>query len=580
MRFYETLEKYINACGSSNKEISELSGISAETISCYRRGVREPYPESKSLSKLAYGIFRAFRICGTEISEEEILSELSSSLYRSTETDAEGLSNNLRLLMESCDITNNELARNICFDPSYISRILSGKRKPSDINKFITDTASFIASKAENGENLSAIAGVMECKTQEITDWDMRIRKIISFLSSRKEYDPINFGSILEKMDEFDLEEYSRTMKFDDSFSLPAVSIPGGHKNYCGPNEIKKSELDFLSLTLASDSKESVITYTDISINEAMSDKNYMRSWINGMSMLLRKGLDLKIIHDMSRTTYEMMLGIETYIPMYMTGRITPYYFVTSQSDAFHHILRVSGAAAVAGGAIEGFPDSSHCRISTEKNEIRFFRKTGEQLLSIARPLMEIYRKDRLREFSKLLNDCFEMPGTRRIYLSAPPFFTIPDEVLESILKRNNADETKKKQIRNYLESFRKKIDPVLVNELSYFQFSIFSRDEFAIHPVSVIIPEIFYEDNLYYTYEEYLAHIRSTALYLKKYPNAQLYTSARQAFRNIVISVIGNEFAVISKSRRPSVHFILRHPRLIDAINSFYLSESDEYDE
>ncbi len=120
----------------------------------------------------------------------------------------------------------------------------------------------------------------------------------------------------------------------------------------------------------------------------------------------------------------------------------------------------------------------------------------------------------------------------------------------------------------------------MLVNELSYFQFSIFSRDEFAIHPVSVIIPEIFYEDNLYYTYEEYLAHIRSTALYLKKYPNAQLYTSARQAFRNIVISVIGNEFAVISKSRRPSVHFILRHPRLIDAINSFYLSESDEYDE
>lgn len=577
MRFYELLEKYITEFGSSNRELAQLSGVSSETISRYRRGIREPYPESKSLSRLAYGLFRASQRCGLEIPEEEILSSLSASLDRSTVTDPSGLNNNLRLLMENLGITNKELARNICFDPSYISRILSGKRRPSDMNKFITDTAEFIASKTESTENLSALAHIIGCEVNDIADKGMRIRRIICFLSPRQDYNSIHFASLLERMDEFDIEQYVSTMKSDHTMNLPAAEAVKDHKSYAGMKEVMQSELDFISLTSESDSKESVIFYTDIPIKEMMGNKSFARKWIFGMTLLLKKGLELKVIHDLSRPIGEMIIGLETYLPMYMTGQITPYYFSDNQSSAFHHILRVSGAAVVAGGAIEGFRDSAHCRVTTDKNEIKFFRKTGEQLLSLASPLMEIYREDRVKEFGRLLNNSFEMKGVRRMYMGAPPLFTIPDELLDNILKRNNVSESKKNQIREYLDNYRAKADIMLKNEYSYFQFPICSLKEFENHPISLIIPEIFYEDNICYTYEEYLAHIRNTAYYLNRYPNAELDTSVRQVFRNIVISVIGNELAVISKSRRPSIHFVLRHPRLIDAINNFYIPVPDE---
>ena len=38
------------------------------------------------------------------------------------------------------------------------------------------------------------------------------------------------------------------------------------------------------------------------------------------------KRLDIHIIHDVERPMKDMMLGLENWIPLYMTGQIFPYY--------------------------------------------------------------------------------------------------------------------------------------------------------------------------------------------------------------------------------------------------------------
>ena len=44
------------------------------------------------------------------------------------------------------------------------------------------------------------------------------------------------------------------------------------------------------------------------------------------MALMLKKGLHLYQIHNLDRSFDEMMLGLESWIPMYMTGLISPYY--------------------------------------------------------------------------------------------------------------------------------------------------------------------------------------------------------------------------------------------------------------
>ena len=61
------------------------------------------------------------------------------------------------------------------------------------------------------------------------------------------------------------------------------------------------------------------------------------------MAMMLKKGLHLNQIHNLDRSFEDMMLGLESWIPMYMTGQITPYYLKNIQNNVFLHFLKVSG---------------------------------------------------------------------------------------------------------------------------------------------------------------------------------------------------------------------------------------------
>ena len=84
------------------------------------------------------------------------------------------------------------------------------------------------------------------------------------------------------------------------------------------------AELDYLKTTVLSPSMENVIMYSDMPMQEMSKDPDFpkMDIWWHA----LKKGLHINMIHNVNRPFSEMMLGLESYIPMYMTGQISPYY--------------------------------------------------------------------------------------------------------------------------------------------------------------------------------------------------------------------------------------------------------------
>ena len=49
-----------------------------------------------------------------------------------------------------------------------------------------------------------------------------------------------------------------------------------------------------------------------------------------------------------------MMLGLESWIPIYMTGQISPYYLKEVKNSVYNHLNYVSGGAALTGECIKG----------------------------------------------------------------------------------------------------------------------------------------------------------------------------------------------------------------------------------
>ena len=89
--------------------------------------------------------------------------------------------------------------------------------------------------------------------------------------------------------------------------------------------------------------------------------------------------MHLHQIHNVDRSFDEMMLGLEGWIPMYMTGQISPYYFKSAQNDVFLHFLKVSGAAALSGEAIAGYHADGRYYLTKAKARGRLLPKAGER---------------------------------------------------------------------------------------------------------------------------------------------------------------------------------------------------------
>lgn len=83
-------------------------------------------------------------------------------------------------------------------------------------------------------------------------------------------------------------------------------------------------------------------------------------------------------------------------------------------------------------------------------------------------------------------------------------------------------------------------------------------------------LSEMFFEDNIPYTREEYAEHIAFTTEFARDRKNYTVLFSDRQTFKNLQIRMKRGEWAVISKEKSPSIHFCIRHPRLREAIESF----------
>ena len=132
--------------------------------------------------------------------------------------------------------------------------------------------------------------------------------------------------SFLEKLDNFDLNDYIRAIRFDEVEGAYR-SLPASYdQDMLWAGDFRQATLDFLKATALSRSREPVFICSDMPIEELAQDMEFSKKWMLGLAAILKKGLRLDMVHDLNRPFGRMMLGLESWIPLYMTGQIMPWY--------------------------------------------------------------------------------------------------------------------------------------------------------------------------------------------------------------------------------------------------------------
>ena len=571
MKFAEKLNEYIERLSCTGKDICNLSGISASSLSRYRNGERVP-ELGKTFESLCAAVEQLAAQKGIEDITYNSVMESFAECEDFVSIDKECLRRNFNTLISVLNINLTQLCRYTNYDSSAIFRIRNGTRNPGNAEAFASSVASFVARKMHSESEISAVAELINCDIGEISDLSARHLKIKSWLLKQqtKKSGADSISKFLNKLNDFDLNEYIKVIKFDELkvMTLP-FQIPSS-KSYYGIAEMMESELDFLKATVLSKSMACVTMYSDMPMREMAKDPEFPKKWMFGMAMMLKKGLHLNQIHNLDRSFDEMMLGLESWIPMYMTGQISPYYFKNIQNNTFLHLLKVSGAAALSGEAISGYHADGRYYLTKSKREVEYYQKRADEMLKNASLLMDIYRSERENELNTFLTNDSAKKGKRRSILSTLPLYTMNEELLESILARYDVDNEQKQKIKKYAQSQKKRIITILENETIEEEIPDISPDEFEKNPPSLQLSGVFCEKDLNYTETEYAAHLSQTKAFAKQNANYLLKLGAFQTFHNLQILIHEEQWAMVSKGKAPAIHFVIRHPKLRNAIENF----------
>ncbi len=203
--------------------------------------------------------------------------------------------------------------------------------------------------------------------------------------------------------------------------------------------------------------------------------------------------------------------------------------------------------------------------------KLNTIKKKSDLLLKKAKPLMEIYRESNIKEYHLFLKKDENIECDRTRYIASLPLFTINDELLIKILKKEiNLQKEKINKIIKYKNNEFKYMNSILKKNKVFDYIYVIKENEFISDTPSLLLNNLFIDKTINYTYKEYIEHLKLTNEYAKNNKNYNVLTEEDKTFKKYNDNYFKKNHVIISKNSNPTIHFVIRHPKLVAAIESF----------
>ncbi len=578
MEFYQLIDTYINEIGCSAKTLAAKSGISASVISRYRTGERTPSPDSDIIEKLAKGISAL-----SNFDEKTVYNQLFSSLSTKTNFADQAFYKTNKLINE-LHLKQSDIAKSLNYDASFISRVLSGQRYPSDVETFLEEISLYLANNV-NSEQIHSLSEIIFVPEEALSTVEIRNSYILKWLH-QDNTSTINF---LNKLDTFDYNDFLNIDSLQNLKLSPDTYQVPTSRHYLGIEEMKQGEIDFFRTAILSKSTDDIYMYNDMSMMD-MIDESFLIEYMKGLAFLVKKGHKIHMIHNLNRPFQELLVGLETWMPLYMTGQIIPYYFDNINDPVFNHVNYSAGTVALHGSCIQGFRNTGIYFLTKQETQVEYLRVRAREMTHMATPLMNIYQQPDRNEFYKVFQELIDSSDSFSSVLFAPPLTTLSDELLEKIID-NYLEDNKNKEIENGItkEAILQQVNYTHKIENEFFKdllskkpvntkFHILTEEEFKKRPTFIPLGLGFCDINLPYTYETYMEHVELTRKAANENPALTMEELSHPGFKNIQIrtGTSDSPWVLISKGMSPAIHFLIKNPVLTNAIINMELPFSN----
>ena len=408
--YSERLASLMDETGSSVRQLAECAGFDRTNISRLKSGRRIPEKTGKAAARVADALIAAAEANGRkdilfdragirpESSPEEARDALLEYLYDGTPAPAQTqkqrrrkvafhtFGERLDSVMTLAGVSNIYLSRLLHVDASLISRYRTGVRTPRSNPETAEQLAHALYIQAERAGRLAELAKMMHFPAQDL-DEEYFGRWLFSFGSFTEM--GLNYAEkFFETFDSYSSEVTIPLPSFEQA--APEEILSEDTAVYRGTEGLRRAVIRFLgNAVLCGD--EELLLYSDQDMGWMTDDPSFRVQWASLMSECVRRGTHIRIIHNIDRDLSEMSDAIRGWLPLYMSGRIEPYYSLMQKDGRFSHTIFLSpGRACIHATHVIGMEGTGIYRYSTDPEELSLLRESYLALLAEARPLVRI----------------------------------------------------------------------------------------------------------------------------------------------------------------------------------------------
>ena len=559
MKFSEVFNKYFKMCNVSAKELSKLADVDESVICKYKKGDRLPKADSNTVFKLTKAISEL-----TEIDEEEILNNFNKVLKKDNESFRVFV-RNLNYLIAALNINVSNMAKTIGYDSSYISKIRSNERIPAKIENFKNEVFNYIVNKFQDVPSKKAISAILECPMQNLDDKEEYKNTLIKWmaLGDKKRNDFVT--KFFKTVNDFNIDEYLKKLEKNRKNIKKDITLDS--KVYYG-EKMSEAQIEFLKYVLLTSKNDDIFLYSNMPLNH---DIETAKKVISAFTMIARENNSINIIHDLNRPVNEIIMGLIAWIPIHMIGNVNSYYLKERRSSIYTHIEGTSSKIGFSGLGITGHPETDKFYLTTNKEEVEYYKLRDKEIMKKAIPLLKVYNENSKEKFSKTISEMKKFKNDRHNYLCTLPIYTMSEELLLKILKRNKVNEETKEEILKFYHDKKDQIKTILKNNKIIDKVNNYKKEDFHQH---LSLSEMFLDETIHYTYAEYVEHEKETLEFMKQNEN-YIFAKTNNIFNNIKISLVKGKLILVSKEMNPTIHFIVDHPDLRKTIENLEIHDN-----
>ncbi|HHV15411.1 MAG TPA: transcriptional regulator [Gelria sp.] len=371
-------------------------------------------------------------------------------------------SEKLDFIMNITSTTNSVLARASAIDPSLVSRLRRGDRTPSKNQTYIRAMSEYFVRNCTTEYQKAALREFLQ---KDLPDNDTELIALIEvwFL---EEIIPTN--SVASFMDGLTNFQFKRVPNELDTDSLDIIENGESEETiFYGIEGKRKAVIKFLSLVIKRKTPTTLYLFSEESIEWLTEDPEFTARWAQLLFKVIQNGNKIKIIHVINRNLGEMFLGIEKWLPLYMTGAIEPYYYPKSRDGIFKHTFFIAlDTAVVTSSSVGDGAKNAATFFYTDKNTIVALTEEYQEYFSLCRPLMRIFTPNHPGDYLSVLTEFEEEEGNSVLKSDMFSTITMPFSVAESICSRMDKD--RREQILSYHQKRMKRFE----NSLQAYAFT------------------------------------------------------------------------------------------------------------